>query len=96
MIHELRNTPPFIDFGFGITGKTIPRGETVTVWQSTLYNESVYQTALNAPDGEVTKISDFEYTVVYNTPGVYQLSLVVGSTIRKISLQSNTITLTVI
>ncbi|MGV3459906.1 MAG: hypothetical protein ACO1N9_05555 [Flavobacterium sp.] len=96
MIHELRNAAPFIDFGFGVTAQTANVGDKVTVWLSTLYNEGVYQTGLNASGGNVTKISDYEYEVSYATPGTYEISLAVGSTVRKISLQSNTITLTVI
>ena len=96
MIQELRNTKPFIDFGLGITATTVKTGETVTVWLSTLYNADVYETALNPPGGTSTRISDYEHEVTYPSPGVYAITLTVSSTARKISLQSNTLTLTVI
>ncbi|MCR5863062.1 hypothetical protein LRS05_13410 [Flavobacterium sp. J372] len=96
MIHELRNTPPFIDFGFGITQHTVGVGQIATVWLSTLYNQDVYNTGLNANGAVITRVSSFEYEVTYSTPGTYEISLNVGSNTRKISLQSNTITLTVI
>lgn len=96
MIQQLRNMPPFIDFGLGVTEKTISVGQKVTIWLSTLYNPDAYSTSLDAAGAEVTRISDYEYEVVCGTPGVYSISLAVGSTSRKISLQSNTLTLTVI
>lgn len=96
MIQELRNTKPFIDFGLGITATTVKTGEAVTVWLSTLYNADVYETGLTSPGGTSTKISDYEYEVSYATPGTHEISLTVSSTARKISLQSNTLTLTVI
>lgn len=96
MIHELRNAQPFIDFGLGVTQHTVSIGQIVTVWLSTLYNQDSYNTGLNANGAVITRVSPFEYEVTYSTPGIYDISLNVGSNTRKISLQSNTITLTVI
>jgi hypothetical protein len=96
MIQEIRSAQPFIDFGFGITQHTVGIGQTAVIWLSTLYNQDAYNTGLNANGATITRISPFEYEVIYSTPGTYEINLNVGSNTRKISLQSNTITLTVI
>lgn len=96
MILELRNTTPFIDFGFGITAHTVKTGEQATIWLSTLYNQDMFAMGLVAPGGSVTVLSDYEYGIAYSQPGIYSISLSVSHKKHKTSLQSNTLTLTVI
>lgn len=95
MIEQLKNIRPYIDFGFGITEKTIEAGQPVTVWLSTLYNTAEYDFSLDTA-GEINKISDYEYEVIFTNPGEYELYLSVIPVSKKISLQSNVITLTVV
>lgn len=95
MIHALRTTTPFIDLGFGITQQEVPAGTPVTVWVNTLYNQEVYSFTLTAPGAVITKISNYEYSLTYATPGTYTISLGVSNTGKKTSLASNILTITV-
>ena len=94
MIQQLKNIPPFIDFGFGITHTHVTAGKPVTVWLNTLYNQEVYGFTLHAT-GVVTKISNYEYVVTYPLPGTYTLRLGVSTPDKKISLESNILTVIV-
>ncbi len=95
MIHQLQNQQPFIDFGFGLTHKTIPAGTSVTVWLITLFNTGSYIFSLSA-QGTVIKVSDYEYKITFDTPGLYEINMIVSARKKKISLQSNVITVNVI
>ena len=95
MINHLQNIRPYIDFGFGLTHKTIPAGASVTVWLNTLFNTGSYTFSLSA-QGSTTKISENEYSIVFNTPGLYEINMIVSARKKKISLQSNVITVNVI
>jgi hypothetical protein len=92
MIQQLKNIPPFIDFGFGVTKQEVAVNTTVTVWLNTLYNQEVYGFTLHAT-GVVSKISNYEYEVRYPQPGTYTIKLGVSTTDKKISLDSNILTL---
>ena len=94
MIQQLKNIPPFIDFGFGITQVQVTAGQPVTVWLTTLYNQDVYTFSLTA-QGTVTKISNYEYVVAQTQPGTYTIKLGVNTSDKKISLVSNILTLIV-
>ena len=94
MIDQLKNIPPAIDFGFGIMQKQVAVNTPVTVWLNTLYNQEVYSFALTA-QGAVTKISNYEYVVTRAQPGTYTIKLSVSTTNKKISLESNILTLIV-
>lgn len=87
--------PPQIDFGLGFTKTETTTGTPVTVWLNTLYNSDAYVFVLSA-EGNVTKISDYEYQVVFYETGTYGMKVQVVSKTKKISLQSNTITVTVL
>jgi hypothetical protein len=95
MINQFQNLQPFIDFGFGLTHKSIPAGASVTVWLTTLYNTEAYNVNL-AAQGSVTKVSDYEYNITFNTPGLYEINMIASAKKKKISLQSNVITVNVI
>ncbi|MES2484551.1 MAG: hypothetical protein V4581_01185 [Bacteroidota bacterium] len=95
MIQELKNIPPYIDFGFGITQTQAAISQEITVWLNTLYNQDAYTFTLNALEATVTKISNYEYQVTYTTLGTYQLSLSVVSTDKTISLDSNILSITI-
>ena len=96
MIQEIRSTPPFIDFGFGITETTIATGKPATVWLSTLYNQDDYIVLLAAFNGgTVTPVSNYQFKVSYTTPGTYQLQITVYTKAKNISLASNILTLIV-
>jgi plastocyanin len=94
MIEQLKNAPPFIDFGFGRTHLQVAVGEPVTVWLNTLYNQDVYSFNLTAR-GTITKISNYEYEVMYTQPGSYEVKLGVSTSNKKVSLESNVLTLIV-
>lgn len=89
MIEQLKNIPPVIDLGFGITQKQVAAAAPVTVWLNTLYNVSAYSFMLMAPQGSITIISDYEYEVTYAAPGTYEITLAVSTPDKKISLASN-------
>lgn len=95
MITELLHVTPDIDFGFGWQHAVTSISEPVTVWLNTVYNRNDYTITFIAPPGsKTTKLSDYEYSISYNAPGVYELQLEV-STRAGITIMSNTITLTV-
>jgi hypothetical protein len=94
MIEQYKNAPPFIDFGFARTLLQVAAGEPVTVWLNTLYNQDVYRFALSVR-GTVTKISNYEYEVTCPNPGTYEIKLGVSTSNKKISLESNILTLIV-
>jgi hypothetical protein len=94
MIEQLKNAPPFIDFGFGRTHLQAAVGEPITVWLNTLYNKEQYNFNL-LTRGTVTKISNYEYEIIYNQPGSYEVKLSVSTSNKKISLESNVLTITV-
>ncbi|KAF2518259.1 hypothetical protein E0W68_09550 [Flavobacterium salilacus subsp. salilacus] len=97
MIQEIKNRPPYIH----ITDLKIsfPVGENITVWLSGQYNEAEYNyslTAIGAATNE--KVSNYEYSLTYDTPGTYTLFAVLtgkGATKGK-ELTSNILTLTVV
>lgn len=95
MIKQLQNIKPQISFGLGYTQTTVAAGTPVTVWLDTLYNLDAYVFFLSSP-GTIARISDYEYRVTVHSPGTYPITLSVASKTAKISLQSNTITLTVV
>jgi len=95
MIQQLKTITPAIDLGFGITQKQVAQGTTVTVWLNTLYNKEAYTFMLLAQGAAVTKISNYQYLLVYNTPGIYLVSLNVNSTDKTISIASNILNITV-
>jgi len=94
MIQQLKNITPFIDFGFGITKTEVAANTPVTVWLNTLYNQEVYGFTLHAT-GVVSKISNYEYEVRYPQPGTYSIKLGVSTSNKKISLDSNILTVIV-
>ena len=94
MIQQLKNITPFIDFGFGITKTEVAANTPVTVWLNTLYNQEVYGFTLRAT-GVVSKISNYEYEVRYPQPGTYTIKLGVSTSNKKISLDSNILTVIV-
>lgn len=99
MIFELRNKEPLIDFGFGAIEKTVSVNTPVTIWQNTIYNSKEYEYLLTYTDSvkaTQTKVSDYEYQLSYNEPGVYSITIIVSNKAKSIGLTSNTITLNVI
>lgn len=94
MIHENRTLIPEIDFGLGHKEKTVETGEVITVWLSTIYNQSVYSITLLCAGG-VKRVSDFEYEVTFDAPGTYYISMEVNTHDKKINLKSNSLKLNV-
>ena len=94
MIQQIHTLTPQIDFGFGHTVKKVPAGTSVTIWLSTLYNREAYCFALTAP-GTITKVSDYEYTVMHTVSGVYSPQLTVTHKATGLRLVSNTLNLTI-
>lgn len=93
MIQNIKYIPPYIDFGFGVTTKNTAKNNPVTVWLSTLYNQEAYTFSLTGP-GTITKVSNYEYTVTHNTPGIYNLQLIVTLKATNTPFESNILTLT--
>lgn len=88
MIQNIKYIPPYIDFGFGVTTKNTSINKAVTVWLSTLYNQDAYTFSLTGP-GTITKVSNYEYTVTHNTPGMYTLQLIVTLKATNTPFESN-------
>jgi len=96
MIQQLKTAAPIITFGFGVTQTQVAAGQPVTIWLSTLYNQLAYTFRLAAVGGQITKISNYEYSVTYSAKGSYTINVTVNSTDKTISLVSNTLNLTVV
>ncbi|MHA3787460.1 hypothetical protein ACX0HA_04555 [Flavobacterium hauense] len=94
MIQQIHTVTPEIDFGFGQTVKREGAGVPVTIWLATIYNRDAYSFSLSAP-GSITKLSDYEYTVIHTTPGVYSPVLTVTHKATGLRLVSNTLNLTI-
>lgn len=94
MITELKSTPPFIHFGFYKTEEQIITGSEVTVWISTLFGES-QKTVMLETEIPFREISPYEYVLIPQLPGTYNLQLTVTDTDEKENLTSNTLTLKV-
>jgi hypothetical protein len=94
MIQELKSSAPSISFGFGLTETSLSVDMSVTVWLSTIYNQSVYSFQLVAAGATIIKVSNYEYRLTYSTPGSKDIYLNV-STKEKQTLKSNTITVIV-
>ncbi|RZJ75867.1 MAG: hypothetical protein EOO45_04275 [Flavobacterium sp.] len=97
MITQLKNVVPNISFGFGITNMTIPAYEPFTVWVDTLYNQKEYVAQLQrVPDIKIVrKISDYQFEVIFRSPGTYDVQLTLTRKNSK-PIMSNILTLTVI
>lgn len=91
----LQQLQPQIDFGFGVTQKSVQIENAVTIWLGTLYNEEAYTFQLSVSSGTYTKMSDYEYQLYYTQRGIYTISLAVTQKATGIRLMSNTLTLTV-
>lgn len=91
MIQNYRNKKPIISFGLGVVEKTITLGDTVRIWQDSIYNGEEYFLRYIA---SVKPIYGFELTPT--ATGVLNISCRIISNDGKINIKSNTIKLTVI
>lgn len=80
---------PRISFSNGVFDAEIRVGDTVTIWLGTVYPD--VRTEISIP--EAIKISEYQYTFVPGSPGLYNISMTVD--IREMEVQTNTILLTV-
>lgn len=95
MIHQFKNQTPFISFGFGVTQKIATAASQTTIWLNTLYNEDEYDFSLTATGAGINKVSNYEYAINSISRGTYTFSLRVTSKDKRISLDSNVLTLIV-
>lgn len=93
MIQNIQYIPPYINFGFGVTTKLSTIHKPITVWLSTLYNQEAYTFSLTGP-GTITKVSNYQYTIAHNVPGLYNIQLVVTLKATNTPLESNILYLT--
>jgi len=93
MIIEQINKLPFIHFGFNKQDATIELGQSITIWQDVLYSNN-YQLSLNG----TLKTSLNKLVITPSATGIitYQAEITEKISKRGISLESNTITLTVV
>ena len=97
MILELRNKTPFITFGFNRITKTASTGEVIDVWLNTLYNEVSYPNrVITAPTATVTKVNNYHYQLTYSTTGNKTIDLDIQNERKDITLNSNTINITIV
>lgn len=95
MIQQLRDIVPAINFDFGLSEKTISAGSDVIVWLDSIYNQDAYSFGISAVgSSEINIISNYQYTITYDTPGTYEITVNV-SIKGKSSKTSNTLTITV-
>lgn len=91
MIQNELNRKPKLSFGLGVTNKTINLGDTVTLYQNTIYNFDEYELLFNFMAKDIYQ---FDYTPP--SAGVYELQVRVVTKDLKVDMMSNKITLTVI
>jgi hypothetical protein len=95
MIQEIKSTTPVIDFGFGLSSLTALVGVPVTVWLQSLHNKDSYDFSINAADALVIKVSDYQYSITFSTPGIRGVIMNVGTKDKLKGYVSNQITITV-
>ena len=89
MILETINKPPFIHFGFNQQSKTIALGDSVTIWQDTLYNGSIQKLDING----TIKPNQYKNDFIPDAIGTFEFESAVFIGVNKI--EGNTITLIV-
>lgn len=94
MITILRNLQPAIDFGSGRATASTTVGQPVVVWLQTIYNQDTFTFTLQTA-GDITKISNYEYLVSFNEPGIYTVQLIASTIGKTKSIASNILNLNV-
>jgi hypothetical protein len=90
ILNEIFKTP-LISFGLGRTILTVPIGETVRIYQNSIYSEGKYRMSVNNERADNTSFIDFETT----EEGAIGFQAEIIDLERGIDLKSNKITLIV-
>jgi hypothetical protein len=96
MIFQNKNKVPFIHFGFNSQSKSVSIGGEVVIWQTEIYNPSIYETNINAT-GSPTVVSEGlnKSVLTFGGVGVYTTDIDVSNKLKTITKKSNIITVTV-
>jgi len=94
MIVQAQAPIPIIDFGYGLSQKTMQAGTPVTVWLNTPYLPGNTMT-LNFTAATLVKVSDYQYQLTYSGAGTHDIYITVSSADKTKNTNSNTITLIV-
>lgn len=95
MIVNLKSIIPFISFDFAYTEKTIQAGDTLNVWLTSVFNEDDYSFKLTTSGATSVKIDNYQYSILYETPGSFSIEMEVSNTAKTKILTSNKLNVTV-
>lgn len=97
MIFQNKNKVPFIHFGFNSQETSVAVDDEVIIWQTRIYNPSIYETNINAT-GSPTVLSEGLNKVVltFGNAGTYTIDIDVSNLPKTINKKSNIITVNVL
>jgi len=76
MITGIRQTPPFIHFGFNRQEITIYKNEVITIWQDTILNSDIYDSIfLTASSSVVLETKNNSIELYFTATGEKNISL---------------------
>jgi hypothetical protein len=96
-INEAINLVPKLHFGFNQKQITASVGQTITIYQDTIYNSDKYYVAsLVSPGVTITQLDLNLIKVSFATTGAKTLSITVVNNDRTIEINSNVLNITII
>lgn len=96
-IDGVRNLVPKLHFGFNQKVITASVGQTITIYQDTIYNENEYYVAsLVSAGATITQLDLNLIKVSFATTGNKTLSIIVSNNDRTIEINSNVLNITII
>lgn len=96
LIDEVKNKVPRLHFGFNQREITAGVGETITIYQDTIYNENEYSKPLVDCLGTVTQNDLNLIKVSFPTTGAKTLSIIQSNNDKTITLNSNVLNITIV
>lgn len=92
-----RNKVPRLHFGFNQRQITASVGQTIVIYQDTIYNENEYDKPIVYSAGATVTLDDINIIKVsYSTTGAKTLSVVIANASKTITLDSNTLNITIV
>jgi hypothetical protein len=97
LLDSVRNLIPRLHFGFNQRQITASVGQTIIIYQDTIYNESEYAKPIVFSAGATVTLEDMNIIKVsYSTTGAKTLSAVITNNSKSITLNSNVLNITII
>lgn len=96
-IDGVKNNAPILHFGFNQRKITASVGQTITIYQDTIYNPDMYSNPIvTSTGGTITQANLNIIKVSFTTTGAKTLSAMIANNDRSIELESNVLNITII